>query len=88
MLVGLPFGPALAEAAMTAGLDELSPIDDVRGSADYRRTAAREIVARTLLAAGSGRHGLDDWRVVSALEGPRHEHAIDKLRCERQTGCC
>jgi len=50
-LVGLPLGPALAEAAMAASLDELSPIDDVRGSADYRREAAREIVARTLLAA-------------------------------------
>ncbi|MDW6026498.1 xanthine dehydrogenase family protein subunit M [Mesorhizobium sp. BAC0120] len=30
---------------------ELAPIDDVRGSADYRRTAAREIVARALSAA-------------------------------------
>ncbi len=31
--------------------DELSPIDDVRGSADYRRAAVREIVARAVLAA-------------------------------------
>ena len=29
----------------------LTPIDDVRGSAEYRRTAAREIVARALAAA-------------------------------------
>ena len=29
-------------------LDELAPIDDVRGSADYRREAAREIVLRAL----------------------------------------
>ena len=57
-LVGLPLGPALAKPARTAGLDELSPIDDVRGSANYRRAAAREIVARALLAAGSGRNGL------------------------------
>ncbi|ODT06605.1 MAG: xanthine dehydrogenase [Mesorhizobium sp. SCN 65-20] len=32
-------------------LNELSPIDDVRGSADYRRAAVREIVARAVLAA-------------------------------------
>ncbi|AWC21010.1 Nicotinate dehydrogenase FAD-subunit [Aminobacter sp. MSH1] len=31
--------------------DELTPIDDVRGSAAYRRGAAREIVARALLQA-------------------------------------
>jgi CO/xanthine dehydrogenase FAD-binding subunit len=30
---------------------ELTPIDDVRGSADYRRGAAREIVSRALAAA-------------------------------------
>ena len=29
----------------------LTPIDDVRGSADYRRAAAREIVVRALNAA-------------------------------------
>lgn len=36
---------------MHAALDELSPIDDVRGSADYRRAAVREIVTRAVLAA-------------------------------------
>jgi CO/xanthine dehydrogenase FAD-binding subunit len=50
-VVGLPLGPSLADAAWAARLDELSPIDDVRGSATYRREAAREIVARALLAA-------------------------------------
>ncbi|MBA8908198.1 FAD binding domain-containing protein [Aminobacter ciceronei] len=47
--------PEIAEAAVqAAGLDELSPIDDVRGSAGYRRSAAREIVARALLLATHG----------------------------------
>ncbi|BBD35463.1 xanthine dehydrogenase [Aminobacter sp. Y103A] len=47
--------PEVAEAAVqAAGLDELSPIDDVRGSAGYRRSAAREIVARALLLATHG----------------------------------
>ena len=32
-------------------LDELSPIDDIRGSAAYRREAAREIVTRALVQA-------------------------------------
>ena len=45
---------AISEIIADTALDELSPIDDVRGSAEYRRVAAREIVARALLqAAGS-----------------------------------
>ena len=46
--------PALedVEQAVAAALfAELSPIDDVRGSADYRRGAAREIVLRALRGA-------------------------------------
>ena len=35
------------------GFPEISPIDDVRGTADYRRAAAREIVTRALLGAVS-----------------------------------
>jgi CO/xanthine dehydrogenase FAD-binding subunit len=47
-LVGLKPGWEIAEAVEAAGFDELAPIDDVRGSADYRRAAAREIVLRAL----------------------------------------
>ena len=50
-LVGLPVGPAVAEAVSASPLSELAPIDDVRGSADYRRVAAREIVQRAVRAA-------------------------------------
>jgi CO/xanthine dehydrogenase FAD-binding subunit len=32
-------------------MPELSPIDDVRGSAGYRLAAARELLARTIQAA-------------------------------------
>ncbi|MEP9372273.1 xanthine dehydrogenase family protein subunit M [Mesorhizobium sp. KR1-2] len=49
-LRGLPVGPTLAEVVAEAAFNELAPIDDVRGSADYRRLAAREIVARAVLA--------------------------------------
>lgn len=35
------------------GFPEISPIDDVRGTADYRRAAAREIVTRAVLGTAS-----------------------------------
>jgi len=47
-LAGLRPGREVADAVAAASFDELAPINDVRGSADYRRTAAREIVARAL----------------------------------------
>jgi CO/xanthine dehydrogenase FAD-binding subunit len=50
-LVGLKAGGEIADAVQAAGLQELAPIDDVRGSADYRRAAAREIVLRALTRA-------------------------------------
>jgi CO/xanthine dehydrogenase FAD-binding subunit len=42
---------SLADVMMDVSMDELSPIGDVRGSAEYRLEAAREIVARAVLAA-------------------------------------
>ncbi|MER8463107.1 xanthine dehydrogenase family protein subunit M [Mesorhizobium sp. M1409] len=50
-LRGLPAGQALADAVLSAPMGELSPIADVRGSAEYRLDAVREIVARAVLAA-------------------------------------
>jgi len=41
----------LAPIIEAYGFAELTPIDDVRGSADYRRSAAREIVARAVARA-------------------------------------
>ena len=52
-LVGLRPGPALAEAVASADLGALAPIDDVRGTAEYRSEAAREIIARAVAAASS-----------------------------------
>ncbi|MDX8444609.1 FAD binding domain-containing protein [Mesorhizobium captivum] len=51
VLRGCPIDEALADAALSAPIDELSPIGDVRGSAEYREHAAREIVARAVRAA-------------------------------------
>lgn len=50
-LAGCRPGPQLADALQAAELPELSPIDDVRGTAGYRRDAAREIVFRAIASA-------------------------------------
>jgi CO/xanthine dehydrogenase FAD-binding subunit len=42
-------------------MDELSPIADVRGSAEYREQAAREIVIRAVRAAV----GLEQGKVAA-----------------------
>ncbi|MER9653343.1 xanthine dehydrogenase family protein subunit M [Mesorhizobium sp. M0152] len=50
-LLGLPADRGLAAAIQSAPMTELSPIADVRGSAEYRLDAVREIVARAVLMA-------------------------------------
>lgn len=52
-LRGQPVTAALADAVLSAPIHELSPIADVRGSAEYREHAAREIVVRAVCAATS-----------------------------------
>ncbi|WP_417770391.1 FAD binding domain-containing protein [Stappia sp.] len=44
-------GAAVRKQVADAALAELSPIDDVRASADYRLDAARELVVRAVMAA-------------------------------------
>lgn len=60
-LTGRMADAALAAIVQSAPMAELSPIDDVRGSAAYRVDAAREIVARAVLAAA----GLDAARAAA-----------------------
>jgi len=50
-LRGLPANGGLTDAILSAPIDELSPIADVRGSAEYRLDAAHEIAARAVLGA-------------------------------------
>ncbi|TGR24341.1 MULTISPECIES: xanthine dehydrogenase family protein subunit M [unclassified Mesorhizobium] len=50
-LRGLAVGAGLVAAVRSAPMTELSPIGDVRGSAEYRLDAVREIVAHAVLAA-------------------------------------
>ena len=52
-LVGRPCDAALGEAVTDAHMVPLAPVDDARGSADYRLDAARTLTARTLAELGS-----------------------------------
>lgn len=54
-LVGHPLSPNLGEVAEPAHLDALTPIDDMRGSAEYRRQAALIAVRRCLAELGAKR---------------------------------
>jgi CO/xanthine dehydrogenase FAD-binding subunit len=47
-LIGRALDAALADLAQPADLDGLSPISDVRGSAEYRREAALTLIRRAL----------------------------------------
>ena len=47
-LIGLPARPGLRQIVKAAHLAKLSPIDDVRASAEYRRDAALTLVGRAL----------------------------------------
>ncbi len=53
VLAGRPIGPELASAAMEEHVELLAPIDDVRGTAEYRQEAALTLVRRLLRALGS-----------------------------------
>ena len=53
----------LADAIQSAPMTELSPIADVRGSAEYRLDAVREIVARAVLTAAGP---MNDHMVAAA----------------------
>ena len=50
-LIGRVADRSIAEAVEARHVDGLSPLDDVRASAEYRVAAAREIVGRALVAA-------------------------------------
>lgn len=52
-LVGRMLGDGLGHVAAAAHLNLLSPIDDVRGSADYRTDVALTLVRRTLNELGA-----------------------------------
>lgn len=47
--IGRKADQSIADAIISAPITELTPIDDVRGTASYRQDAAREIVARAAL---------------------------------------
>jgi CO/xanthine dehydrogenase FAD-binding subunit len=56
-LQGRPLAADLANLATAAHIAPLSPIDDVRGGAQYRRDAAVPLLRDAILAAVEGRAG-------------------------------
>ncbi|MBH61483.1 MAG: aldehyde oxidase [Alphaproteobacteria bacterium] len=74
-LAGLPISAELAKSALPEHLESLEPIDDVRGSAAYRRDAALTCVRRALAELGTN---LD-----SGAGSPR---AKSQTRVERSQG--
>ncbi len=52
--MGRPLSVDLGAVAQARHLDALSPIDDVRGSAEYRRDAALIALRRCLAELGAG----------------------------------
>jgi CO/xanthine dehydrogenase FAD-binding subunit len=55
-LVGASADDDLSLLVRDDDIASLSPIDDVRATADYRRGAAREMIGRALAQAAGGRH--------------------------------
>jgi len=47
-LVGQPFAPGISQQVSEAHLNQLSPIKDIRGTAEYRKAAALILVRRAL----------------------------------------
>jgi len=56
VLAGKSFAPGLGDVVTEDHLDVLSPIDDIRATADYRREAALTMVRRSLDLAAGGDH--------------------------------
>jgi len=56
-LIGAPAGPALGRSIEGQDLARLSPIDDVRATADYRRDAALTLLRRAIDACARGETG-------------------------------
>ena len=52
-LLGRPCDAALGDAVTDAHMAPLAPLDDARGTADYRMDAARTLTARTVAELGS-----------------------------------
>jgi len=56
-LIGAPAGPGLGRSIEAQDLARLSPIDDVRATADYRRDAALTLLRRAIDACARGQTG-------------------------------
>ena len=79
-LVGKRLDPATCAQAGRVACDDAAPIDDVRGSAGYRRTTLAALVARALARIADGREadGFPDTPVLLETPAPaRPARAFD-----------
>nr|MBA3450919.1 2Fe-2S iron-sulfur cluster binding domain-containing protein [Chloroflexia bacterium] len=76
-LLGKPLTPEVCERAASLTCDAVSPIDDIRGSADYRLQTLHDHVCRTLagLRRGDLASGVPEHPVLLDTNGPD----IDRL---------
>ena len=77
LLIGRPLDRAIGTAAAAAAATDAVPIDDIRGSAGYRRTTIAALVERALerIADGTESAGLPADPVL--LETPNARYAVE-----------
>jgi carbon-monoxide dehydrogenase medium subunit len=77
LLIGRPLDRAIGTAAAAAAATDAAPIDDIRGSAGYRRTTIAALVERALerIADGTESAGLPADPVL--LETPNARYAVE-----------
>ena len=77
LLIGRPLDHAVATAAAAAAANEGVPIDDIRGSAGYRRTTIAALVERALERIADGTESTDLPTDPVLLETPHPRHAVE-----------
>ncbi len=77
LLVGQPFGAELALEAGRVAAKEITPIDDARSSADYRRQVTRALTHDALMAA---------WQRAGEREAGRQGYRETKERGDEGAG--
>jgi carbon-monoxide dehydrogenase medium subunit len=76
LLAGRPLDRAIAVAAASAAADEAVPIDDIRGSAAFRRSTAAALVERALERIADGTEAIDLGTNSVLLETPHPRNPV------------
>jgi carbon-monoxide dehydrogenase medium subunit len=98
-LEGMPLDDVTCAHAGRLACDDAAPIDDVRGSANYRRTTLAALIARALgrIAAGREADGYPESPVLLETPAPAHDArhfdgtiatTINGVPCELRDASC